>query len=207
MNKANHKNRFHNLISCFAIIVLLLAPVNVIATGENTWRDPREFFFIQSFGDLPEELQTAREQGKKGMFLFFESEGCSYCRAMLNKVFSDEKVQDWYRKHFLSIAVDIHGDVEIKDFDGITLPSKVFSDHRKVFVTPTVAFIDLHGDEIYRHTGMIRTPDAFLIMGEYIVDGHYFDTEFRVFAERKGLKEQETLVTPGGDDSSSGEEE
>ena len=183
-----------------------MAPVTTITADENTWRDPRAFFFIQSFGDLPEELQMAREQGKKGMLLFFESEGCSYCRGMLNKVFSNERVQDWYQKHFLSIAVDIHGDVEIKDFDGITLPSKVFSDHRKVFVTPTVTFIDLNGDEIYRHTGMIRTPEALLIMGEYILEGHYFDTEFRVFAERKGLKKQETLTTARDDNSSSGEE-
>jgi len=186
-------------------MLLSLIPVYANASNEQS-RDPREFFFIQSFGDLPEELQTARAQGKKGMLLFFEAEGCPYCLGMLKKVFSNQRVQDWYREKFLSIAVDIHGDVELTDFDGITLPSKVFSDHRRVYMTPTVAFIDLQGSEIYRHVGMVKTPEEFLVMGEYIADGHYFDTEFSVFAKKRGLREHETLVTPKDETSSTGEE-
>jgi len=194
MDKVNHKNNRHHFIAWFVIILLSLTSMNGIAMDEDT-RDPREFFFTQSFGDLPEELQTARTQGKKGLLLFFEAEGCPYCLSMLKRVFSQKQVQDWYRERFLSIAVDIHGDIEIKDFDGITLPSKVFAAHRKVFMTPMLAFIDLDGSEIYRHLGMVKTPEEFIVMGEYIAEGHYFDTEFRVFAEKRGLHRQETLVT------------
>jgi thioredoxin-related protein len=93
--------------------------------------------------------------------------------------------------------VDIHGDVEIKDFDGITLPSKVFASHRRVSMTPVLSFIDLDGSEIYRHLGMVKSPEEFLLMGEYIADGHYLDTEFRVFAKKKGMEDTEdTHVTP-----------
>jgi len=166
-----------------------------MATDKES-RDPREFFFTQSFGDLPEELQTAEEEGKQGMLLFFEAEACPYCSAMLKQVFAQKNVQDWYRERFLSIAVDIHGDVEIKDFDGITLPSKVFSKHRKVFMTPVMSFIDLKGIEIYRHSGMVKTPEEFLLIGEYIAGNHYFDTEYKVFAKERGLvKAGDTLVT------------
>ena len=180
----------------FFSILLLLASANILA-DEQEVRDPREFFFTQSFGDLPEELATARKQGKQGMLLFFEAEGCPYCLAMLKRVFNQKQVQDWYQEHFLSIAIDIHGDVEIKDFDGITLPSKVFSEHRKVFMTPLLAFIDLDGIEIYRHLGMVKTPEEFLVMGEYIIGKHYFDTEYRVFAKQQGLLQAEdTLITP-----------
>ena len=205
MDKVDQKHTRRHLIVRFAMILLLLTSVNVIAMDEDT-RDPREFFFTQSFGDLPEELQTARAQGKKGMLLFFEAEGCPYCLGMLKRVFSQKQVQEWYRERFLSIAVDIHGDVEIKDFDGITLPSKVFAEHRKVFMTPMLAFIDLDGSEIYRHLGMVKTPEEFLVMGEYIADGHYFDTEFRVFAEKRGLHKREILVTPMNESTHSGEE-
>jgi len=196
MKKIDLKN-FRYRSSCWLtviLIALLLTTFSALAT-ETDSRNPREFFFTQSFGDLPEELQTARAQGKKGLLLFFEAEGCPYCLGMLKRVFSQKQVQDWYREHFLSIAVDIHGDVEIKDFDGITLPSKVFAEHRKVFMTPMLAFIDLDGSEIYRHLGMVKTPEEFLVMGEYIAEGYYFDTEFRVFAEKRGLHKQETLVT------------
>ena len=179
--------------------LLLLVTANVLAE-EQAARDPREYFFTQSFGDMPEELATAKKQGKQGVLLFFEAEGCSYCVAMLKRVFNQKKVQDWYQQHFLSIAIDIHGDVDIKDFDNVTLPSKVFSEQRKVFMTPVVSFIDLEGIEVYRHLGMVKTPEEFLVMGEYIVDKHYFDTEFKVFANKRGMQQsQDVLITPGAE--------
>ena len=173
----------------------LLAAVPAAADAEK--RDPREHFFIQTFGDLPEEMELAREEGKLGMLLFFESENCSYCRSMLDKVLSDRRVQDWYRERFVSIAVDIHGDVELRDFDGITLPSKVFADHRRIYLTPVVSFLDLQGREIYRHLGMVKSPEAFMVLGEYIEGKHYFDTEFEVFAAQHGQGQRDKiLVTP-----------
>ena len=197
MNKVDFTDISYRLPRWRVIILmlLLLTGLSAFATEQDV-RDPREFFFTQSFGDLPEELQSAREKGKQGMLLFFEAEGCPYCLGMLKRVFSRKEVQDWYQERFLSIAIDIHGDVEIKDFDGITLPSKVFSEQRKVYMTPVISFIDLNGIEIYRHLGMVKTPEEFLVMGEYIADGHYFDTEYKVFAKERGLLDAgDTLVT------------
>ena len=145
-------------------ILCVLASFEILATTDD--HDPRKHFFIQSFGDMPEELQSARAQGKQGIFLFFEMEGCPFCQKMHKKVFSQKEVQDWYQEHFLSIAIDIRGDVEIKDFDGISLPSKMFSEQRKVYMTPVLSFIDLEGVEVYRHLGMISSPEEFLVMGE-----------------------------------------
>jgi len=174
----------------------MLATANALATDDEI-RDPRQFFFNQSFMDMPEELQSAREQHKLGILLFFEADGCAYCAAMLKGVLSQKKVQDWYRERFLCFAVDIHGDVEIKDFDQITLPEKVFAEHRRVFLTPTLSFIDLDGTEIYRHTGMVKTPEELLAMGEYIEGKHYFDTEFKVYASELGLQNPgDVLVAP-----------
>lgn len=167
------------------------------AIGRQETREPREYFFIQTFGDLPEEMRAAQEAGKLGMLLFFESEGCPYCAYMLREVFSQRAVQEWYGERFVSVAIDIHGDVELTDFDGITLPSKVFSDHRKVFVTPAIAFINLRGEEIFRHTGTIRSPETFLLLGRYIADGHYDDVEFRVYAEQHGVWLEGGGTTPG----------
>ena len=179
-------------------VLLLLMTASALAQDDDTVRDPREYFFSQTFGDLPEELNQVKEEGKKGMLLFFEAEGCPYCRYMLGNVFNQKKVQDWYNERFLSIAIDIHGDIDIKDFDGITLPSKIFSAHRKVVITPVVSFVDLDGAEIYRHLGMVKTPEEFLILGEYIAGGHYFYTEFSTYSKKHGLQERdEILITPG----------
>ena len=180
-----------------ALLVLL---AGVVLAGEAETRYPREFFFEQTFGDLPEEMQTAREQGKLGMLLFFEADSCPYCQYMLRKVLNQKHVQDWYRERFVNIAVDIHGDVELTDFDGITLPSKIFADHRRIFMTPVVSFLDLNGVEIYRHLGMTKTAEDFLLLGEYIEGKHYYDTEFKVFARARGLQnEDDVLITPATD--------
>jgi thioredoxin-related protein len=181
------------------LLALSVLVTGVVLAGEADTRDAREYFFEQTFGDLPEEMQAAREQGKIGMLMFFEAESCPYCQYMLRKIFNQKHVQDWYRERFVNIAVDIHGDVELKDFDGITLPSKVFSDHRRVFLTPVISFLDLDGVELYRHLGMTKTPEDFLLLGEYIEGKHYFDTEFKVFAKARGLKEDDVLITPAAD--------
>jgi thioredoxin-related protein len=177
-----------------------------VALQESGPRDPREFFFTQTFGDLPEEMGVARKQGKLGMLLFFEAEACSFCQSMLKTVFSDRRVQEWYQQRFVSIAIDIHGDVELMDFDGITLPSKVFAEHRRVFLTPVVSILNLDGIEIHRQLGMVKTPEEFLLLGEYIEGKHYFDTEFDVFYEQQLQQSPgEILTTPHESSASSGE--
>jgi len=168
-------------------------------SDEPETRDPDEYFFTPTFGDLPEEMDLAKQDGKLGMMLFFKADACPYCQHMLHKVFNRRHVQEWFGERFVSIAVDIHGDVELKDFDGITLPSKVFSDHRRIFMTPVISFLDLEGNEIYRHLGMVRTAEEFLLLGEYIEGKHNYDTEYRVFKEQRGMKDEGVMLTPAED--------
>lgn len=184
----------------------LMLILTVLVTGAalasvSGSRDPREFFFTLTFGDLPEEMEVARGDGKLGMLLFFEAEDCPYCHHMLKNVFNQTDVQDWYQEHFVSIAIDIHGDVEMQDFSGITLPSKVFSDQQGVFLTPVMSFVDIDGEEIYRHLGMIGTPQEFLLLGEYIVDGHYKKMRYDDFSKARGVEKSDgTLNTPAVED-------
>lgn len=182
--------------TCLPLALVIFAVSTAFAAAPDT-RNPREFFFTQSFGDLPEEMQIAVDDGKLGMLLFFEAEDCSFCRRMLKQVLNQPSVQDWYTERYVNIAVDVFGDVEIQDFDGITLPAKIFADQRRIFATPVVSFIDPNGIEIYRHFGMIQTPEEFLLLGEYIEDKHYYDTEFEVFLRSKGAQiRTEVLSTP-----------
>jgi thioredoxin-related protein len=174
------------LLSMLLGVGLLQSTLGAEEAGDGS-RDPRQYFFTQTFGDLPEELNLAREQGKAGMLLFYEMEGCPYCEAMLRTVLNKPVVQDWYAEHFVSIAVDIKGDVELTDFDGITLPSKVFADHRRVNMTPAVAFIDLDGTEVFRHWGAIRSAEDFLLMGRYVLEGRFDDIAFESYREQQGL--------------------
>jgi thioredoxin-related protein len=160
-------------------------------------RDPQDFFFAQTFGDLPEELADARKAGKLGLFLFYEQEGCQYCLKMKQSVLNQRRVQDWYREHFVNIPIDIRGDVELRDVDGITLPSKVFAQHRKVEYTPVMSFLDLHGIEVFRKTGLITSPEEFMLMGRYIREERYTDTSFSDFLAEVGFRDADPgLTTP-----------
>lgn len=179
-----------------AVPVLLLA-VACEDASEPQLRDPDEFFFTQTFGDLREEAVTARSEEKLGMLLFFEADACPYCQHMRHKVLNHRSVQQWYGPRFASIAVDIHGDVELTDFDGITLPAKVFSEHRRIFWTPVVAFLDFEGNELYRHLGMVKTPEEMLLIGEYMEGRHYLDLEYQTFAQQRGMTGDGALATAG----------
>jgi thioredoxin-related protein len=188
------------LAAVLLVLGIYTAAWSTAFAEERERRDAREYFFTQTFGDLPEELQAARDSDKLGMVLFFEAESCPYCQHMIRKVFSDREVQDWYGERFVSIAIDIHGDVEMTDFDGITLPSKIIADHRRVFLTPVMTFVDLEGNEVYRHLGMIRTPEEMLVLGEYIAGKHHYLMEYRTYAEKRGMQDEEgALMTPAGE--------
>ena len=173
---AGHHSRF---------LAIGLNVLSIVQAAEPVDRDPREYFFSETFGDLNDDLAESKADGKKGMLLFYEFDGCPFCHIMLTKVLNKKQVQDWYSKHFLSLAIDIHGDVEITDFDGVTLPSKVFAEFRNISVTPTISFFDLDGNEIYRRVGSFKSPEQFLLLGEYIVGKHYLTMKFNAYAKSK----------------------
>ena len=169
------------LYRAVALLIVCLAVLQTAYADPET-RDPRAYFFAQSFGDLPEELAEARADGKLGLLLFFEQEGCPYCERMMNTILNRVDVQDWYRERFTSIAVDINGAVELRDVDGVTLPSNAFAAHRRVKTTPVISFIDLEGTEVHRRVAVVTSPEEFLLLGRYVAEGHYTDTAWRDFA-------------------------
>jgi thioredoxin-related protein len=164
---------------------VLLAGLLTTLAARAEPRDPREHFFTRTFGDLPEELATVREEGKAGILLFYEQPGCPYCARMLEGALADPALQDWFTKRFLVIAVNIRSDVELTDLDGITLPSHAFAEHRRVFATPVLSFIGPDGTEVYRRNGEVRTPEELLLIGEYVAAQAYVDTTFETFAARR----------------------
>lgn len=175
------------ILICF--FLLILTPAGVSATEMQ--RDPAEHFFQDTFGDFPEELETAKQHNKTGIMLFFEEEDCPFCAWMKQKVLNQASVQDWYRQHFLLFTVDIRGDNELVDFDGTTKPSKRFaSEYNRRELTPVMAFFGLDGTLVYRKFGVVRTAEAFLLLGEFVVDDHYKHTKFTRFKreERKAGK-------------------
>jgi len=136
-------------------------------------------FFDQSFGDFSEELELAKAEGKKGIFLFFEMDECPFCHRMKTSILNQPQVLSYYKKHFKAYQIDIEGDVEMTDFNGDITTQKdfAFKQHR-VRATPVMAFFDLSGKRIARYTGPASSMQEFLMLGEFVVSGAYQKTSF-----------------------------
>ncbi len=171
---------FRNVLVSLA----LLMPLTLLAAG----RDPATHFFNESFGDLQEELETAREEGKKGIMLFFEMDDCPFCHRMKRQVLNRPEVQDYFRKHFRLLTIDVEGDVELVDFDGNETTEKDFATKQhRVRATPVIAFFDLEGRRVARFIGATRDAEEFMLLGRYVAEGHYKNGSFTRFkrAQRK----------------------
>ena len=148
-------------------------------------RDVDSGFFQQSFGDLTDELKTAKDEGKKALFVMFDDKDCPWCAKMKATVLNKTEVQDYYRKYFRIIRIDKNGDNLLIDFDGNEIPEKAFSDKVRVRATPVMIFYDLEGNTMYRYTGAARNVEEFLWLGEFIAEDHYKTQEFPVFKRGK----------------------
>jgi len=143
-------------------------------------------FFDESLGDFSEEIELAREQGKKGILLFFEMDECPFCHRMKTTILNQPEVIAYFKKHFLIFPVDIEGDVEINDFKGNSITQKdfAFKVHR-VRATPVFAFFDLSGQRVARYTGATSTVEEFLWLGEFVVTEAYKTSSFNSFKRDK----------------------
>jgi thioredoxin-related protein len=100
-------------------------------------------------------------------------EECPFCQKMRRNVFTQKPIIDYFRQHFLNFEVDVESSVNLTDFDGNTLQEKIFAQrHNLVGATPVLAFFDLNGKRVVRHTGFANKKD-FLLLANYFVDKSY----------------------------------
>jgi len=148
-------------------------------------RDPGTHFFQPKFGDFRVELDTARQQGKKGIFLFFEMDDCPFCARMKATVLNQAEVQDAYRAQFLLYPIDVNGDTPMTDFQGKETTEKAFAFANRVRATPTLLFFDLDGKLVTRFTGPTKNAAEFLLLGRYVTEGAYATQPFTQYKQGK----------------------
>lgn len=172
------------------LAALLLAAAAAAAQGPGgAKRDPMQHFFALSFGDLKAEAAEARAAGKRAMFVMYVRDDCPYCERMKRDVLSREAVQDYFRREFAVLAIDVRGAVPIADFAGRGGTEKSFAAAQGVKLTPTIVFYDFDGKTLARHAGEIRDVREFLLLGEFVASGAYRTQSFAVYRQswdRKG---------------------
>ena len=164
------------------ILMLILGSSTVLASED---RDPYQYFFNETWGELNEELVNAREQNKKAILIFFELDECPFCHFMKENVLNKPEVQAYFRKYFLSFPIDIEGDVEMVDFKGNTMTQKQFATKvQRVRATPVFAIFDLQGKRIARYTGRTSGVEEFMWLGQYVVDEVYKKMSFTKYKRK-----------------------
>ncbi|KPK10689.1 MAG: hypothetical protein AMJ68_08455 [Acidithiobacillales bacterium SG8_45] len=174
----------NKLLYLFMIGAALLA--GPVVQGATETRDPGDHFFSQSFGDLREELATARKQGKKGLFIMFHNTECPWCEKMRANVLNQVPVQDYFRQYFVNLQIDTEGSEMVTDFDGKEMMEKEFAlKHNRVRATPVFVYIDTKGEQLVKYTGATRDVQEFMWLGEFIIGEHYKSKRFAIYKRER----------------------
>ena len=185
--------QFSHQLPLWALSVLAVVLSNMASVYAAGGRDPYQYFFNETFGNLQEELQRAKDEGKKGVLVFFELDDCPFCHRMKETVLNQPEVQAYYRKNFINIDVDIEGDLEITDFQGQPMTQKQFATKiNRVRATPVFAFYDLDGKQVVRYTGATSSVEEFMWLGEYYTSGEYQKMRFTQYKRERKKNQRAT---------------
>ncbi|ADO44981.1 conserved hypothetical protein [Hydrogenobacter thermophilus TK-6] len=136
-------------------------------------------FLKPSLLNLKDDLEDAKRDGKY-LFIMFHQEGCPFCDKMRKVTFQDKAVQEYFSKHFYMVEIDIRGANEVVDVDGKKMTERQFAHKYGVRLTPVFMFFDQKGNVVAKVPGYIE-PKDFLLIGRYMVEGHYRDTNLVKF--------------------------
>ena len=154
----------------------------------------REPWFLQSFLDLREDLESAHAAGKRFAILW-ELKGCPYCRETHFVNFADPAVSAYIRDNFEILQLNYIGAKKVTDFDGAGLGEKEFAARYNVRFTPTIQFFPETPAglgaraplerEVARAPGYLR-PQHFLAMFRFVREKAYDKGSFRDYLARAG---------------------
>jgi thioredoxin-related protein len=118
--------------------VAIAAPMHAGEIGDDGLH--KEDWFALTFKDVREDIDTAREEGKR-LAIVFEQRGCIYCAKMHEVLLSDPEVRDFIRENFKVVQYNMFGDEEVTDLDGAILTEKTAARRWGVVFTPTILFL------------------------------------------------------------------
>lgn len=185
--------RISCLISCLVIAFGLLVVPPAISGEVGDDGLHKQPWFTVTFNDIAEDIETARNEGKR-LAIIFEQRGCSYCKTLHEKVFSDPEVSAFIRENFMVVQMNLYGAGEVTDLDGKALNEKTAARRWRILYTPTVLFLP---DEVPAEAESVRDvvvatmPGAFqkgtvLHMFQWVSEkGYQKEASFQEYHARK----------------------
>ena len=115
-----------------------------------------------TFKDLNEDLAEANAEGKR-LVLIFEQTRLHLLHEMHEKTFPDPRVTKMIEDNYFVVQLNLHGDIEVTDFDGEVLTEKAAARKWGILFTPTIMFLpeEVSGDRSAQMEAVAAMPGAF----------------------------------------------
>jgi thioredoxin-related protein len=116
----------------------------------------------ETFLDLREDLGDANANGQR-LLILFEQRGCIYCNEMHENVFSRENIAQMLDEDFFVVRLNLHGSLEVTDFDGEVMTEREIARRWGILFTPTLMFMpeDVAEDLTAVQASVATMPGAF----------------------------------------------
>jgi len=155
-----------------------------VLSEDGLYRQP---WFVESFLELPDDLQGAANNGKR-FAVMWELRGCPYCRETHLVNFARKDIEEYVKTNFDILQLNIIGARKVTDFDGKEISEKALAAKYGVRFTPTIQFFPAGAEalsgmspdkrEVARAAGYLR-PDDFLAMFRFVRENEYERKSFR----------------------------
>jgi thioredoxin-related protein len=151
-------------------------------------------WFLQSFLDLREDLESAASSGKR-LAIMWELRGCPYCRETHLVNFADAGITSYIRDNFEVLQLNLIGSRKVTDFDRQELTEKDLAQKYGIRFTPTFQFFppsaggieakEPMAREVTRAPGYLK-PQHFLAMFRFVRERAYERGSFREYLAANG---------------------
>ncbi|WP_423836978.1 thioredoxin family protein [Sulfitobacter dubius] len=125
-------------IGATAAAMLLAWPLAAAELGDDGLH--KTPWMRDTFKDLREDLEEANAEDKR-LMLMFEQRGCIYCTKMHEEVYPAPEITNYLEEIYFVVQLNLHGDIEVTDFDGETLSEKQMARKWGILFTPTLMFL------------------------------------------------------------------
>ncbi|UOA19098.1 hypothetical protein DSM14862_01885 [Sulfitobacter indolifex] len=147
-------------IGAAAAAVLLAWPLAAAELGDDGLH--KTPWMRDTFKDLREDLEEANAEDKR-LMLMFEQRGCVYCTKMHEEVYPASEISEYIEENYFVVQLNLHGDIEVTDFDGETLSEKQMARKWGMLFTPTLMFLpqEVAQDATAPQAAVAMMPGAF----------------------------------------------
>lgn len=143
--------------------------------------------WIDRAGDLPAQLQSARDQGKH-LVLLWETPNCDRCGLFHQQYLADPDFASYVRDRAVIVQINRLGTAPVTGFDGAATTEGELATSFAMGGAPTLQFLkqevaagDIRDSEVMRQSGYREGPqhgDVLRAMFEYVAEGAYTEKFF-----------------------------